>query len=143
MHRAHEIFFSARSHTCVFSCPAGISGLMLECKVCGDVASGFHYGVHACEGCKVRAALCKRSLARGIRAPAVTLGSELNWVTANPLRRFSRDSGKLVHPPHIYISCSSDFMSLCGLVNRGEQTHHSVTPTRTHRSRSVCLLMCK
>lgn len=29
-----------------------ISGLMLECKVCGDVASGFHYGVHACEGCK-------------------------------------------------------------------------------------------
>ncbi|KAI4888259.1 hypothetical protein NFI96_034382, partial [Prochilodus magdalenae] len=29
-----------------------ISGLVLLCKVCGDVASGFHYGVHACEGCK-------------------------------------------------------------------------------------------
>ncbi|XP_029944824.1 nuclear receptor subfamily 1 group D member 1 [Salarias fasciatus] len=29
-----------------------LSGLMLLCKVCGDVASGFHYGVHACEGCK-------------------------------------------------------------------------------------------
>ncbi|KAJ1101921.1 hypothetical protein NDU88_006984 [Pleurodeles waltl] len=28
------------------------SGLLLLCKVCGDVASGFHYGVHACEGCK-------------------------------------------------------------------------------------------
>lgn len=28
---------------------------MLLCKVCGDIASGFHYGVHACEGCKVRA----------------------------------------------------------------------------------------
>ncbi|XP_030062576.1 nuclear receptor subfamily 1 group D member 2-like [Microcaecilia unicolor] len=28
------------------------SGMMLLCKVCGDVASGFHYGVHACEGCK-------------------------------------------------------------------------------------------
>ncbi|KAM8830779.1 nuclear receptor subfamily 1 group D member 1-like [Synchiropus picturatus] len=27
-------------------------GLVLLCKVCGDVASGFHYGVHACEGCK-------------------------------------------------------------------------------------------
>ncbi len=27
---------------------------MLLCKVCGDIASGFHYGVHACEGCKVR-----------------------------------------------------------------------------------------
>lgn len=25
---------------------------MLLCKVCGDIASGFHYGVHACEGCK-------------------------------------------------------------------------------------------
>ncbi|GCB72696.1 nuclear receptor subfamily 1 group D member 2b isoform X2 [Scyliorhinus torazame] len=29
-----------------------INGMILLCKVCGDVASGFHYGVHACEGCK-------------------------------------------------------------------------------------------
>ncbi|KAK1172263.1 nuclear receptor subfamily 1 group D member 2 [Acipenser oxyrinchus oxyrinchus] len=29
-----------------------IHGMVLFCKVCGDVASGFHYGVHACEGCK-------------------------------------------------------------------------------------------
>uniref|UniRef100_A0A8C5HIK1 Peroxisome proliferator-activated receptor gamma n=1 Tax=Gouania willdenowi TaxID=441366 RepID=A0A8C5HIK1_GOUWI len=28
------------------------SGLNIECRVCGDKASGFHYGVHACEGCK-------------------------------------------------------------------------------------------
>lgn len=26
----------------------------VECRVCADKASGFHYGVHACEGCKVR-----------------------------------------------------------------------------------------
>ncbi|KAI3359134.1 hypothetical protein L3Q82_002593 [Scortum barcoo] len=29
-----------------------VNGMVLLCKVCGDVASGFHYGVHACEGCK-------------------------------------------------------------------------------------------
>ncbi|KAJ8258250.1 hypothetical protein GJAV_G00194810 [Gymnothorax javanicus] len=39
--------------------PAGFTGtftksggMVLLCKVCGDIASGFHYGVHACEGCK-------------------------------------------------------------------------------------------
>lgn len=30
--------------------PSG--ALSIECKVCGDKASGYHYGVHACEGCK-------------------------------------------------------------------------------------------
>ncbi|XP_049616843.1 peroxisome proliferator-activated receptor alpha a isoform X1 [Syngnathus scovelli] len=33
--------------------PGEVSGpLSLECRVCSDKASGFHYGVHACEGCK-------------------------------------------------------------------------------------------
>uniref|UniRef100_A0A8C5PTQ3 Nuclear receptor subfamily 1 group D member 2 n=1 Tax=Leptobrachium leishanense TaxID=445787 RepID=A0A8C5PTQ3_9ANUR len=32
--------------------PSKFNGMILLCKVCGDVASGFHYGVHACEGCK-------------------------------------------------------------------------------------------
>uniref|UniRef100_G3P427 Nuclear receptor subfamily 1, group D, member 4a n=1 Tax=Gasterosteus aculeatus TaxID=69293 RepID=G3P427_GASAC len=34
-------------------CPSSeTGGMVLLCKVCGDIASGFHYGVHACEGCK-------------------------------------------------------------------------------------------
>nr|XP_019967776.1 PREDICTED: peroxisome proliferator-activated receptor alpha-like isoform X2 [Paralichthys olivaceus] len=29
-----------------------LPSLNLECRVCADRASGYHYGVHACEGCK-------------------------------------------------------------------------------------------
>ncbi|XP_078520578.1 nuclear receptor subfamily 1 group D member 2 [Lissotriton helveticus] len=46
-------YSSAELHTKSFSkVMRNPSGLLLLCKVCGDVASGFHYGVHACEGCK-------------------------------------------------------------------------------------------
>uniref|UniRef100_A0A671KMI3 Nuclear receptor subfamily 1, group D, member 2b n=1 Tax=Sinocyclocheilus anshuiensis TaxID=1608454 RepID=A0A671KMI3_9TELE len=41
-----------RSSSTAKSSITKINGLVLLCKVCGDVASGFHYGVHACEGCK-------------------------------------------------------------------------------------------
>ncbi|KAJ8260107.1 hypothetical protein GJAV_G00177150 [Gymnothorax javanicus] len=47
------------SHPMVGKKPCGFTGtfsktggMVLLCKVCGDIASGFHYGVHACEGCK-------------------------------------------------------------------------------------------
>ena len=36
---------------------SGSPSLSLECRVCADRASGYHYGVHACEGCKVSGAL--------------------------------------------------------------------------------------
>ncbi|KPP74679.1 peroxisome proliferator-activated receptor alpha-like [Scleropages formosus] len=38
------------------------ASLTLECRVCADRASGYHYGVHACEGCKVRRKLECREL---------------------------------------------------------------------------------
>ncbi|XP_051947525.1 nuclear receptor subfamily 1 group D member 1-like [Xyrauchen texanus] len=43
------------SHPIAGNRPCGFTktgGMVLLCKVCGDIASGFHYGVHACEGCK-------------------------------------------------------------------------------------------
>ncbi|XP_076012854.1 nuclear receptor subfamily 1 group D member 2-like [Genypterus blacodes] len=50
---------AAYNHPTVAKRPCGFTGtftktggMVLLCKVCGDIASGFHYGVHACEGCK-------------------------------------------------------------------------------------------
>ncbi|XP_012881199.1 PREDICTED: peroxisome proliferator-activated receptor alpha isoform X2 [Dipodomys ordii] len=39
--------------------PSG--ALNIECRICGDKASGYHYGVHACEGCKLVYDRCDRS----------------------------------------------------------------------------------
>ncbi|XP_041731291.2 nuclear receptor subfamily 1 group D member 2 [Coregonus clupeaformis] len=49
--RSHGTEKTGRS-TSTKSSITKINGIVLLCKVCGDVASGFHYGVHACEGCK-------------------------------------------------------------------------------------------
>ncbi|XP_036928828.1 nuclear receptor subfamily 1 group D member 2a [Acanthopagrus latus] len=50
--RSHGTEKAGRSSTSAKSSITKINGMVLLCKVCGDVASGFHYGVHACEGCK-------------------------------------------------------------------------------------------
>lgn len=50
----------------------------LLCQVCSDKASGFHYGVFACEGCKVSAIayVCAFSVATAPPCPAA-LDTEL------------------------------------------------------------------
>ncbi|KAM6967562.1 nuclear receptor subfamily 1 group D member 2a [Aplochiton taeniatus] len=50
--RGHGTEKTGRSTSSGKSNITKINGMVLLCKVCGDVASGFHYGVHACEGCK-------------------------------------------------------------------------------------------
>lgn len=57
-----------------------IGPLNLECRVCSDKASGFHYGVHACEGCKVRRAGALQPVhIRMYRLPVyITVGKDIN-----------------------------------------------------------------
>ncbi|XP_072225787.1 nuclear receptor subfamily 1 group D member 1 [Leuresthes tenuis] len=57
-----------------------LSGLVLLCKVCGDVASGFHYGVHACEGCK---GFFRRSIQQNIQYKKCLKGDSCTIVRIN------------------------------------------------------------
>lgn len=59
------------------------SSLNLECRVCADRASGYHYGVHACEGCKVRGRFqqCIIQLSSIGAFPLALLSSARFWST--------------------------------------------------------------
>lgn len=48
-------------HERVFFSVTEFDGTTVLCRVCGDKASGFHYGVHSCEGCKVSRSIKKYS----------------------------------------------------------------------------------
>lgn len=54
---------------------AEFDGTTVLCRVCGDKASGFHYGVHSCEGCKVSHLFFLLSVLRS-RIKPQTPGSE-------------------------------------------------------------------
>jgi len=50
------------------------------CRVCGDKASGFHYGVHSCEGCK---GFFRRSIQQKIQYRPCTKNQQCNILRIN------------------------------------------------------------
>uniref|UniRef100_A0A2S2NNP6 Ecdysone-inducible protein E75 n=1 Tax=Schizaphis graminum TaxID=13262 RepID=A0A2S2NNP6_SCHGA len=59
---------------------AEFDGDTVLCRVCGDRASGFHYGVHSCEGCK---GFFRRSIQQKIQYRPCTKNQQCNILRIN------------------------------------------------------------
>ncbi|XP_050533665.1 ecdysone-inducible protein E75 isoform X2 [Daktulosphaira vitifoliae] len=59
---------------------AEFDGNTVLCRVCGDRASGFHYGVHSCEGCK---GFFRRSIQQKIQYRPCTKNQQCNILRIN------------------------------------------------------------
>ncbi|XP_039262796.2 peroxisome proliferator-activated receptor delta-like isoform X1 [Styela clava] len=54
--------------------------LRISCAICGDRASGFHYGVHACEGCK---GFFRRTVRMRLKYKECQIGCKINVKSRN------------------------------------------------------------
>lgn len=103
---------------------AELNGMVLLCKVCGDVASGFHYGVHACEGCKVPGMGLGRC-----RAPAVLGGAPSD---PTPPRRASSAAA----------SSRTSSTRSASRTRTAPSSASTATAASSAASRSACWLAC-
>lgn len=105
---------------CLF---AETGGMVLLCKVCGDIASGFHYGVHACEGCKVRLQTRDCVLCSYVRASCSLSASTLTQRIS--LKEFF---SPLVSSPGFLQTQHSAEYSLQDVREEREVSHHAHEP---------------
>lgn len=64
----------------IYFLPTEFDGTTVLCRVCGDKASGFHYGVHSCEGCK---GFFRRSIQQKIQYRPCTKNQQCSILRVN------------------------------------------------------------